>query len=716
LIGTRLGKILIQEQLGSGGMGQVFLGFDETLERHVAVKVIRKHRRTQTDSRIRFIREAKILSKLEHPNICRIYDYLVEDDGDYIVMEYIQGKDLEETLARGLSDAEKLKIAIQVCEVLAEAHAKNIIHRDLKPANVMLTPEGEAKVLDFGIAHSMGTTQANLGESGVRRPVPTSGDESTADGFDTAASEAITKELTQQGDIVGTPMFMSPEQARGKRISHASDMYCFGLLLQWLFTEKKPFPSNSTIMLLRDAAKARSLPVEGVDSELKTTINRLKSPAPGARPTAAQTLEKLKWIQARRSRLIKRVIAIAFIVLLVVGTTASMIGFMRARESERIAQLERETAMQHWEKANTINRFLLKTLLAANPDQMGIDVKVVEVLNAASDQVDVEMADHPYSQSLIHHTLGNTYVGLGLYDKALFHYERALEIRRKEMGEEDITTLDTLSDLANLHSLMGNYEKVEVMLPQALELSRKKLGTEHQNTLTLMNNLGVFYMNRMDYARAETIYREIVETKTRVLGGDHPNTIGSVSNWALCLKSLGRYEEAIEVFERYLEQVRASRGEAHPSTGLLMSNLAWTLDEAGRHSESEKLHRKVLALRRETLGEMHPHTLWTKTMLANVLRMQGRYDAAQRLHLEALEGKRQVLGKTHPETIISMAELATTLSQAGHSERAQEIAKSLLEMRQEIHLNDDLRLALRQLSQALGNSTFADAIRQWLED
>ena len=145
----------VLERLGEGGMGEVYVGLDETLKRRVALKAIRVEHRLDSVSKARFLREARILSQLDHPNICRVYDFIEGDDRDWLVMELIEGKSLQVALRDRLDPAAKMKIAEQIAAVLMATHAAGVVHRDLKPGNVMLTRGTHVKVLDFGLAHEL---------------------------------------------------------------------------------------------------------------------------------------------------------------------------------------------------------------------------------------------------------------------------------------------------------------------------------------------------------------------------------------------------------------------------------------------------------------------------------------------------------------------------------------------------------------------------------
>ncbi len=152
LVGRTVGGIRLESLLHRGGMGELYLGFDERLERRVAVKAIGSDQRLDPIARARFLREARILSQLEHPNICLLYDYVEGSETDFLVLELLEGSSLRDILDAGLSRVEALRIAISVGEALIAAHSMSVIHRDLKPENIMVTGTGQVKVLDFGLA------------------------------------------------------------------------------------------------------------------------------------------------------------------------------------------------------------------------------------------------------------------------------------------------------------------------------------------------------------------------------------------------------------------------------------------------------------------------------------------------------------------------------------------------------------------------------------
>ncbi len=291
LLGKRIDNFRVIDFIGKGGMGEVYVGYDEKLQRKVALKAIRGEKRFHKQAKAQLLREAQILSQLEHPYICRIYGLLETEDADVLVLELIKGTALHKIQIHNLSQSEKLKIAVQIGGVLADAHAHGVVHRDLKPENIMISDRGEVKVLDFGLAFSIIDHQATT----------VIWSERSSDDLPPRIPEPIKLAgggfKTEQGIIIGTPMYMSPEQACGKPLTAASDMYSFGLLLQWLFTEKQPYPNNlSQEQIFVKATKGETLPPDGVQEDLRNLIERLKAVDPTSRPRALDAVERLKWI------------------------------------------------------------------------------------------------------------------------------------------------------------------------------------------------------------------------------------------------------------------------------------------------------------------------------------------------------------------------------------------------------------------------------------
>jgi len=260
MIGKTLGHYQITEKLGEGGMGVVYKAHDTHLDRFAALKVLPPEKVTDPERKRRFIQEAKAASALNHPSIITIYDIDQADGVDYIAMEYVEGKTLDQRIGhRGLRLNDALKYAVQIADALAKAHSAGIVHRDLKPTNIMVNEDGVVKVLDFGLAKLTERVQ---------------GDETAS----TATIDDEGRPITEEGVIVGTVAYMSPEQAEGKKVDARSDIFSLGSVLYEMVTGQKAFQGTSKMSTLAAILHQEPKPVSGITpaipAELEKLINR----------------------------------------------------------------------------------------------------------------------------------------------------------------------------------------------------------------------------------------------------------------------------------------------------------------------------------------------------------------------------------------------------------------------------------------------------------
>jgi eukaryotic-like serine/threonine-protein kinase len=283
LVGQTISRYLVSQKLGEGGMGVVYLATDTRLDRQVALKLLRSDAVADEDWRRRFVREAKAASALHHPGIVTIYDIDTADGVDFIAMEYLEGRPLEQVInGRPLPLATALDYGIQVADALAAAHASGIVHRDIKPANVMIAGDA-AKVLDFGLA--------KLRDKDVDEELPT------------VAAHAH----TAPGVIVGTAAYMSPEQAEGKPVDVRSDVFSFGAVLYEMFTGVRPFRGDTHLSTLSALLRERPAPLKAVRADvpavLEEVVFRCLEKNPAARyADAGQVRDALVSVKARLAR------------------------------------------------------------------------------------------------------------------------------------------------------------------------------------------------------------------------------------------------------------------------------------------------------------------------------------------------------------------------------------------------------------------------------
>jgi len=230
--GYKLAHYEILEPIGKGGMGEVYRAKDGKLGRDVAIKVLPDELAEDEERLRRFQREAKVLASLNHPNIASIYGLEQSGDTHYLVLELVPGETLADRIARGpIPVDEALEIATKIAEALEEAHEQGIVHRDLKPANVKLTEDGKVKVLDFGLAKAFADEDSELGPA-------------------TSMSPTITRDATRVGVILGTAAYMSPEQAKGRRVDKRTDIFAFGAVVFEMLSGKKAFPGDDVSEVL----------------------------------------------------------------------------------------------------------------------------------------------------------------------------------------------------------------------------------------------------------------------------------------------------------------------------------------------------------------------------------------------------------------------------------------------------------------------------------
>ena len=261
MIGKTLKQYKIEDTLGKGGMGVVYLAQDTRLDRPVALKVLSPEFTADEDRRRRFLQEARTAGSLNHPAIAQIYDVDEADGVTFIAMEYVEGKTVRQLIIdRELDLQGAVEIAIQAGEGLAKAHEKGIVHRDIKSDNIMVTRDGHAKILDFGLAKLVNSATG-----------------SGATGADQNQSMMETIARTQAGIVLGTMAYMSPEQARGQDMDHRSDIFSFGIVLYEMVTSELPFQGASPIDTLHAIAFNETRPVTTVRANLPSSLHRVVS-------------------------------------------------------------------------------------------------------------------------------------------------------------------------------------------------------------------------------------------------------------------------------------------------------------------------------------------------------------------------------------------------------------------------------------------------------
>ncbi len=705
LVGTTVGRIRVLERLGKGGMGDVYVGWDETLKRKVALKAIRDERRLDAEAKARFLREARMLSKLDHPGICRIHDYFEGEGSDFLVLELIAGKSLRQLLEADeeLEPGFMLHIAERVSEALVAAHAKGIAHRDLKPENVMITDDGGVKVLDFGLAYTVDPAQTNADrdvapaetmevteghDSGVTMPGARRRTlEEKNGGAEPLSATVLISEApqidgtvdsepeirTQQGMVMGTIAYMAPEQARGERASIEGDVYSLGVLMQELFTGRSAYRSGLAMLQhLALVARAETLPVTGIDPDLADLITRMKSLDPVPRPTAIETAERLRWIRGKAGRRLLRRIAVALAAILVLGILKYTFDL---RAERRLADAARR-------EAEEVSEFLVSLFAVSDPrTARGDEITALELLDQGADRIDA-LDRQPMSQARLMLTMGQVYRQLGIFERAAPLLERALAIYRERLGTDHLQTAQCLDLLASVYHDQGEYERAEPLFESALEARERRLGHDHPHVAASLNNLAFLYQSLGRLDRAEPLFLRALEIQQTALGSGSAEVAWSLNNLGEIYRGRSELDRAELFLRRSIEIQEQLLGADHPSLATALNNLAAVYHEQGEGRASEELYRRALAISEKVLGPRHPDVATNLNNLAEHYRTTGDYAAAEPLYERALSILEESLGPEHPGVAVMLSNLADLYSARGEHSRAQPLYERAVEIQE----------------------------------
>jgi tetratricopeptide (TPR) repeat protein/predicted Ser/Thr protein kinase len=659
-----LGHYRVLHLVGEGGMGTVYKVEQDRPHRIVALKVIKAGLASPELLR-RFERESEALARLHHPGIAQIYEVGTADAGagpqPYFAMEFINGEPLR-TYAetRRLDTRQRLELMASVCDAVDHAHQRGIIHRDLKPGNILVDERRQPKILDFGVAR-------------------------------VTDSDAHATKQTDLGQLIGTLAYMSPEQvlADPLELDTRSDVYALGVILYELLAGGLPYDVRGGVLeavrAIReddprrlssinrayrgdiDTIVAKSLEKEKARryssaAALATDIRRYLAHEPiAARP--ASTVYQLQKF-ARRHRTLVTATAVVFAVLLG-STIVSTREAVKARRAEQTAE--------------AVNDFLQNDLLAqasaatqsgpsAKPDP---DLKVRTALDRAAARIPAKFDQQPEVEASIRHTIGRTYMDLGLYPDARTQLQRALDLFRRTAGSDDPRALRTSSGLGRIAQLQGKYPEAEALLSPTLEAQRRVFGSEHPDTLNSMNNLAIVYNALGRYSQAETLITEVLETRRRVSGPEHPFTLKAAANLALVYANERKYAEAEALLVPTLAILERVAGPEHPDTLIAMNNLSTDYYQQGKFAQAEALGRRALEIRQRVLGPEHLDTLMSMTNLGNTYGSAGKYEQAVAIFSQTVETQRRVLGPDHPLTVLTMNNLAGTYGVIGKYEEAE---------------------------------------------
>jgi len=679
--GNRIGPYRLLEEVGSGGFAVVFMAEQaEPVRRKVALKIIKLGMDTRQVI-ARFEAERQALALMEHANIARVFDAGATPTGrPYFVMELIRGVPINRFCEeRRLSVRERLQLFMEVCHAVQHAHHKGIIHRDIKPSNVLVTMDyGRAvpKVIDFGVAK--------------------------------AVNQRLTEHTlyTRFSQFIGTPAYMSPEQAdmSSVDIDTRTDVYALGILLYELLTGTTPFPESdllsrgydemrrviredepeppstrSTKTGHRGAVGATVLKPKGdldwivLKAIEKDRRRRYASPKEFAEdvrrfldsvPVSAappSTLYRLKRY-VRRHR-IGVAAGGAVVAALFTGLTLAVSGWIKVRQEQQAT--------------NEVTGFLQDVLSQADVHNEATwqapnrDIRLLDVVNQASERIDGTFEDQPLVEAAIRLTIGKVYAGLGETESAETNLRKAHETLKSNAGPLDPRTSEAGHALAVLLRMNKSaYFEAEQLLNEVLIGRTASLGPKSRETLAskleLIRNRSARGRNR----EAEMAVRELISVCEQVLGPEDRLTLNARLQLARVLSTSGHHEDSMQMRYDVFDAFRHTYGLGDPDTLLALYYLAFSISEFGQDPfKAEQLLEEGFSKSMRVFGDWY--TPWLlQTRQAALLGQRGLFTESLSLRQSIYERAAQKAGTNHWITLGSKAYIAFHLRDYGYEEGA----------------------------------------------
>jgi serine/threonine-protein kinase len=677
LAGRQFGAYQIIREVGRGGLGSVYLAArsDDEYRKEVAIKLVRRGLDTEDILR-RFRTERQILAQLDHPNIARLIDGGTTDEGlPYFVMEYVEGEPVSRYCdAHALSITDRLNLFRKVCAAVTYAHQNLVIHRDLKPSNILVTPEGEPKLLDFGIAKLLGAEEELLAQT-----VPSL--------------------------RVMTPEYASPEQVKGERVTTTSDVYSLGVLLYELLTGQRPYrlktrtpdeivraiteqePERpSTVIPERDEKSKFDPPQADRNSkflrgDLDNIVLKAMRKEPARRyPSVGQFSEDIRrhleglpviarkdTFAYRTGKFIRRhrlsVVTATLIFLTLIG------GVVTTTRQAKIATAERDRARRQTARAERVTAFLQNVLGFSDPGwassnpQRKRDATVAEALVEAARRAETELAGEPEALAAVHFTIGTTYRVQSRLPEAEPHLRKALEIRRRVLGDTHPETAQSMVALAEWHLLSGEHRDAELLFLEALPVFR---ATRDMKWLAIgLADYGYLKMSTGDYATAEALLREGVEVSASLQGADRVPRAIIFTSLGTARVQQGDFVEAARLVQQSIDEYRALPGEPRAELATALQTLGNIYMLQGHYEQAETLLREAFDQCKNVLGENHQFTAGPLLILAELYYRRENYAKALSEIERAMQIQQNALPAEHVDLAWSTVTLAKILTRTG---------------------------------------------------
>ena len=740
--GRRVGPYRLVRELARGGMGVVYLAerADGQFEQRVALKLIKRGMDSDRIHR-RFLAERQILARLNHPHIARLLDGGVTADGQpYFAIEYVEGTTIVAHCdSRRLGIRDRLRLFLDVCEAVRYAHQNLVVHRDLKPGNILVTGDGQVKLLDFGIAKV------------VRGDGQTGG----AD-----AQESLD---TRTEDRILTPEYAAPEQVMGGSITTATDIYALGAVLYEVLSGRRAHhvERRTPTELVRAVIETLPPPPSAVAppdrkraliGDLDTIVLTALKKEPGRR---YQTVERLAgditrhldrlpvtarpdtWGYRAAKFVGRHRLAVAAAAAVVLSLVAGLAGTMW---QARVAAERARVASQEAAKQRAVRDFLVQLFEASDPGEaLGRELTAAELLRRGRAGIDTALAGQPEVRSELLAVLGVVHRSLGLLPQADTLLGRAVALTRSLPGDVDHQLAQRLTEWAATIDERGERDRADSLVTEALELVRRRGGPDSGSARPLRVLAGI-EAARGNHEQAESIGREALAIDRRIHGeasrevaedlsaiglaqyiaGDlkaadssagaslaiwrtllptnHPTLLEALGNFATTRAQEGDFRGSELLAREVLAGRRAVYPSGHPDVAFAIGELAYVVQAQERLAEAESLYTQALGMYRTLLGPADGNTLRMAHSLAFTRFRAGDLALAEQGMRESLEGYRRHSGAKSPETLSATINLSNVLRERGRYDEAETLAREALAGTREVLGPSHPRVAFSLLS------------------
>lgn len=668
----------IGECIGEGASSRVFRALrTDGSGRAVAIKYFR-YPVAGDEVGQRWEIERRALGSLRHPNIAALLDGGVTKGGrPYLVLELVEGVPIDEYCKlHGLTARERIELFLPVCRAVHYAHQNLIVHRDLKPSNILVDQRGTPKLLDFGIAKLLGPE---------------------SDGLLTTATAMRPM----------TPMYASPEQFRGDRITTATDVYSLGVVLCRVITGSVPYSSAGTrrelervvttepplrpSSLLSDDRRRRIEMTGDFDNIILMALRKEPDRRYGSPLALADDLQRYlegRPVRAHRDSLaylagkfIRRhsavVAGLAAALVLLVGFLVTL-----ALQATRLAE-ERDEAQRQRDKAQAGIEFLNEVFQLSNPNmQSDTEAFARMVLDRSVERVVADLAAQPDMQAALLHAAGVVFRNIGLPDRSAELLEQAVARAGEAHGQDHHDVVAYRRSLGLVRAAQGDYEEAARLLGEVLS-SQERMEQPDPNALAQTRYaLGTVLRDLADYDAAQPLLEQALEHRRRTHGDDDPGVAEALGALARLHLQRGQLAEAEEGF---VEALRIARlvDDSGPLVFMALDDLAVLELTAGRFDAAEAHFKEVLGLGEKLYSPGHPMLIDALNDLGVLYGMQGRLDESETLLRDVLDRRRMTLGERHPAVAESWVNLGRLLKERGQFDEAERCYRTGLDIYRE---------------------------------